>query len=409
MGNLWNKKRMGGIDISNDFHKQLIEGMQYENKQCLILPEHDELLLCLHRLSNMMTGQINIMFCNSFISEAIQLLINSIFLYEDGYFDCAFYSIRQASEVANNMLYFSNVEKGELKKWDNKGYFPMNAKLVEKLEKIDTNYTEVKTVLAEFFKEHDELVKSAHKTIHKQGFDSFYAFRTMHQYSGKFDKKSEMQFFFKLLKSCIGKVIVLFIVVEPLSLVLADEDLSARFNFDPITETVDIEFFQKYLSEDIIEKIKNTSFFKEFSSYFVAKEKMTPAVFDVVRNNFFDFDSLGEIEMQKHLLSLYEQVILEILQTGVKLTNIYPDCTIIGYFTSILSNYRTSEWLSSEYNEYLKSDEIFNLQYHNVFRSIVKIFENNWILEHNEFLSSQEIVNIKTIAQNYTQAYETLL
>lgn len=376
--------------------------MRYENKQCLTLLEHDELLLCLHRLNNMMTGRCDIMFCNSFISEAIQLLINSIFLYEDGNFDCAFYSIRQASEVANNMLYLSNTGKAQLNKWNNKGYFPMNAKLVEQLEKIDANYTEVKTVLSDFFKEYDEYIKSAHKTIHKQGFDSFYSFRKMHQYSGKFNKEAETQFFLKLLKSSIGKVIILFIVVEPLSLILADEDLSARFNFDPITEAVDIQFFQKYLSEDIIEKIKNTSFFKEFSSYFTVKEKMNPAVFDVVRNNAFDIDSLDEIEMQKHLLNSYEQVILEILQTGIKLTNINPDCSILDYFTSIPSNYHTLEWNSSDYDKYRSSEEIFNQPYHNVFRSIVKIFDNNWILEHNEFLTGKEIEDIKVIAKNYT-------
>jgi hypothetical protein len=393
------------LNISNDFVKQFIEGMRFDNKQCLILPEHDDLLLCLHGLSNMMTGQIDIMFCNNFISEAIQLLINSIFLYEEGNFDCAFYSIRQASEVANNMLYLSNAGKVELNKWNNKNYFPMNAKLMEKLEKIDTNYTEVKTVLSDFFKEHNELIKLAHKTIHKQGFDSFYAIRTMYLYSGKFNKENETQFFLKLLKSCIGKIIILFIVVEPLSLVLADEDLSARFNFDPVTEAVDIEFFQKYLSEDIIEKIKNTSFFKEFSSYFAVKEKMTPAVFNVVRINAFDIDLLDEIEKQKYLLSLYEQVILEILQVGTKLSHIHPDCSIFGYSTSIPSNYHKFEWHSSDYNKYLNNNEIFNQPYHNVFRSIIRMFESNWILEHNEFLSSKEIESIKMIAKNYTQAY----
>jgi hypothetical protein len=382
--------------------------MRYINKQCLTLPEHDELLLYLHYLSSMMTGRLDIMFCNSFIREAIQLLINSIYLYEDGNFDCAFYSIRQASEVANNMLYLSS-GKAQLNKWNSKGYFPMNTKIMENLEKIDINYAEVKTVLSDFFIEHDVLIKSAHKTIHKQGFDSFYVFRTMHQYSGKFNKESETQLFLKLLKSSIGKVIVLFIVIEPLSLVLADEDLSARFNFDPITEAVDIEYFQKYLSGDIIEKIKNTSFFKEFSSYFAAKEKMMPAVFDVVRNNAFDINSLDEIEAQKHLLNLYEQVILEILRAGIKLSNIYPDCSMLGYFTSILSKYRSSEWHSSEYDEYRNMHEIFNEPYHNVFRSIVNVFKNNWILEHNELLQSSEIDIIKMIAHNYTQAYEPLL
>jgi hypothetical protein len=397
------------IDISNDFEKQIIEGMRYANKQCLILPDHDELLLYLHYLSNMMTGRLDIMFCNSFIREAIQLLINSIFLYEDGNFDCALYSIRQASEVANNMIYLANEGKAQLTKWNNKGHFPINTKVMEKIEKIDINYTEVKIVLSDFFKEHDELIKSAHKIIHKQGFDSFYALRNSYQHSGEFNQETETQFFLKLLKSCMGKIIILFIVIDPLSLVLADEDLSSRVHFDPITETVDIEFFQKYLSEDIIEKIKNTSFFIEFSSQFAAKEKMKPAVFDVVRNNAFNLDLLGEIEAQKHLLNLHEQIILEIFKAGIKLSYIYPDCSIFGYFTSIPSNYHTSEWNSSEYDNYLKIDEIFNQPYHNVFRSFVKIIEKNWILEHNDFLSKKEIEIIKMIAKNYTQLYETLI
>ncbi|MFA5384267.1 MAG: hypothetical protein WC364_06315 [Eubacteriales bacterium] len=65
----------------------------------------------------------------------------------------------------------------------------------------------------------------------------------------------------------------------------------------------------------------------------------------------------------------------------------------------------TKEWHLSGYNKYLKSDEIFNQQYHNVFRSIVKIFENNWILEHNEFLSSKEIESIRMIVKNHTETY----
>ena len=189
--------------MSTDFEKQIIESMRYKNKQRFILDEHDELLFCLRRLNNMMTGRVDIMFCNTFITEIIQLLINSIFLYEDGNFDCAFYSIRQASEIANNMLFLSKMGKEELNKWNSKGYFPMNTKIIEQLGKIDSDYSEVKTVLSDFFKEHDELIKTSHKIIHKQGFDTFYSFRTMHQYSKKFDKEEEIHFF---LKCCCCRI-----------------------------------------------------------------------------------------------------------------------------------------------------------------------------------------------------------
>jgi hypothetical protein len=383
--------------MSHDFEKKIIESLR---EQCVKLDERDELLFCLHRLRTMTTGRIDIMFCNGFIDESAQLLINSIFLYEDGKFDCAFYSVRQASEIINNMLYLANKGLEELEKWDSKGNFPPNKTIIDQLAKLDANYSEIKTVLADFFEEHEKLIKTSNKIIHKQGFDTFYAFRSSRLNFKKFDKAEETRFFLKLLKSCIGKVIVLFIVVEPLCLVLADEELSARFNFDPMTEAVDVEFFQTYLSSEIIEKIKKTSFFKEYSSWFAANEKMLPSVFDVVRNQFFDIESLDEIETQKHLLGPHDHIILQILQAGVKLSNIYPDaCMFLGYFTSISSNYHATSW---EYNkDDLERKEIFNEAYHNIFRSIVKVLETNWILEHNEVLSDEDVLIIKRIASKY--------
>lgn len=76
-----------------------------------VLPQHDELLDTLHHLDVMTIGRNDRIFCNSFIKEAIRLLINAVFLYEDGYFDCAFYSVRQAAETCNNMLYIANKGK----------------------------------------------------------------------------------------------------------------------------------------------------------------------------------------------------------------------------------------------------------------------------------------------------------
>lgn len=184
----------------------------------------------------MTTGQADRLFCNSFLSEIVQLFINSIFLYEDDYFDCAFYSIRQASEVGNIMLYLANKGKSELNTWNEKGYFPMNKKLVEELSKIDAAYSEIQVAISDFFKEYDELIKKAHKIIHKQGFDTFYGIRESYRLNKKFNREEERDFFLRILKYTIGMEIILFIVVDPISLVLADDDLSSRLNFDFMTE-----------------------------------------------------------------------------------------------------------------------------------------------------------------------------
>jgi len=387
--------------MSSDFDKQIIESMRFENKDSLILEEHDDLLLCLHSLNSMMTGRSDRWFCNRFIQESIQLLINSIFLYEDGNFDCAFYSLRQASELTNNMLYLATRGKETLESWNSKSSFPMNAKILKTLEKIDADYSEVKTVLADFFDEHEALIKASHKTIHKQGFDTFYTFRAIHYGPERFNNKNEeTRCFLKFLKSCIGKALILFIVVEPLSLLLADEDLSAKLYFDPITDPIDADFFQKYLSADILAKIKGTRFFKDFSGYFADNEKMIPPVYDIVRNQFFDLESLDEIETQKHLLGRDAQIILLILQAKIKVCHIHPDCSFFYYFTSISSNRLRKVMVPAEFAACRNRSEIFNESHHNIFRSIVKILDENWILEHNEALSEQDIIIIKAITKD---------
>lgn len=39
-------------------------------------------------------------YANTFIMESVKLAVNAILLFEMGYFDCAYYSLRQSIEVA---------------------------------------------------------------------------------------------------------------------------------------------------------------------------------------------------------------------------------------------------------------------------------------------------------------------
>ncbi len=111
-----------------DLEEIIIENIKNECKKKCELPERRELLLYLHNMM-LITGRLDIMYCNAFLMEATRLLINSIFLYEDGYFDCAFYSVRQASEVFDSMLYLSNKDNSELQKWITIERFPMDSNI----------------------------------------------------------------------------------------------------------------------------------------------------------------------------------------------------------------------------------------------------------------------------------------
>ena len=367
------------------------------------LPERNELLSTLFGIRNIITGRFDLMFCNSFLSEAVQLLINSVFLYEMGYFDCAFYSIRQSSETANNMVYLAT-NKDELEKWKNKERYPTNAQVIKKLKALNNNYREIKNVLSDFFNNHEKMIANTNKIIHKQGYNTFYASRTQQN-----DFKKETKMFSDLLIMNIGIILILYIAIDPFSLILADGDLNLRINFNPITEPVDVEFFHNYLSDDIIERLKRTKFFTELSNQIKNKKKMNPFVYSVIRNRFFSLENLDKIESQKQLLSIEQIIILDILKKKVKISHIFVDCNMLYfYFTSITNNFKRTKWSSEECNNCENSKEILNKPYENIFQSIVNIMGNNWMFEHNSPLSKREIDDLMSIVKDYNKQYEYL-
>lgn len=67
-----------------DFEKQTINNMTQEYRKTTSYPECEKLLLYLHSLF-IITGQVNEMFCNSFVEEAIKLLKNAISYIKMGF------------------------------------------------------------------------------------------------------------------------------------------------------------------------------------------------------------------------------------------------------------------------------------------------------------------------------------
>lgn len=88
------------------------EKLLYEQERNLLvknqLPEHDELLGTLRALIPT-TGNLNEMFCNIFFSESVELIKHAFFLYEDGYFDCAFFDYHETAEYIDKYLKVGDV------------------------------------------------------------------------------------------------------------------------------------------------------------------------------------------------------------------------------------------------------------------------------------------------------------
>ena len=145
----------------SNIEKEIIKNIENDFMNKIDFPEYSQLMLYLHNIFAY-TGQFNIMYCNSFIQESIQLLKNALILYKKGFFDCAFYSIRQSSEVIDNMLFLAKSPQDKLKEWKSKEYFPVDTKIRKQLKQLSEDYNEIKTLLPDFFNHHEELINKIH-------------------------------------------------------------------------------------------------------------------------------------------------------------------------------------------------------------------------------------------------------
>ncbi len=368
------------------------------------LQEHDRLIDIVQLLFPT-TGILQNLFCNNFMSESVEMIKHSVFLYEEGFFDCAFYSLRQSIEILNNMLLCAD-DKERLKRWDSKGWFPFDAKVKEILEKQNAAYSEIKTKIPEFFENTDAYLKQANKYIHKQGFDTFY---TCHWEMIDSNRDKCTALFLKLIRQSIGMVLIMNIALDPLSLVLSDPDVEMHIPFEPMTEPIPVDVFEEILSINILEKIKETEYYKELKKYFLNQEKLNEATYKVVREQFFDVQRLDEIEKQSHLLNIIEKLILHILLAGINASYFYPkDYDVFGYVTSYKAKKHLDSWSSSQYDKYLSNPSRQNIAWNDMYISIFPLFDSYLIIQHNEIFSEDDLSVINVNVDNVNQEYNRL-
>lgn len=381
------------------------EEILFEQDHCLLvkrqLPEHDELLSTLRALIPT-TGNLNEMFCNMFFSESVELLKHAFFLYEDGYFDCAFYSLRQSIENMNNML-LSAVDADKYELWKEKGRFPTDKAVKDLLSRQNDAYNEIKTVIPEFFEQYDELLKKANKYIHKQGFDTFYVSNNISNFT---DQEERTNLFLSFLKYAIGMMLIMNITLDPLSLALSDYEVDSHIPFDPMTEPIPIGIFEKYLSLDIIEKIKTTDHYTALKDYFLNMEELNEATYAVLRYNYFNVEQLDEIEKQITQLDLSQTLMFCILKSNIKATHFYWDYGILGYSTSYKPKVHIKEYRSNQFDDYLQGDIKCNCDWQGMYISVFRALDSYLIVQHNEPLTENQISTLTFLVEVANERYQ---
>lgn len=305
---------------------------------------------------------------NMIITEACQSLANSIRLYELGYFDDAYYSMRSAIELATIMLDVGDNEYekmvNNINLFSNKEYRNFRASTLRYLKENGIEFRDVANKMPNFVNEINNTCIKLNSFVHKTGFDNFYGIRNY--YNENFHKK-QLDDFENNLISSIRIVAIMRLVIDPFPLLLADEEIYYR---SPNIMTYPFnEKLLEVMGEESIAEFKNTDVYKSYEEELMKLEKRNQEVNNIVMADYIDLDNLENIYLQKHLLNHHELKYVDIASCSEKIILIISDNGFSRYSTS--SN--THEILCNHTDINLKdSSENFNIKYDSIYVSILQ-------------------------------------
>lgn len=384
-------------------HLTFEETVTYSREEQHLIPikieNKDEYYSDLWDVVDSQSGRADIIYSNNFFFEAKNLITNAIVLFEKGYFDCAFYSLRQSIEVSLTIAFLAddNDVKNRSQKhreWNNKEYFPVVSKMTKLLNGRKLNYSDIKDKMSIFFEKLDQEMDRMNKYVHKQGYNTFYNHKSA-------EKINELKKdFISSLEMSISAIAIHRLVIDPMPLLLMDEKIYQKSG-GMVTEAFSEVFLNKYLS-NYIGQFKETQMYINYYNYFDSKETMSPSVLDIVKNQFVNREKFEEINSQIHLLTIYDRLAVAHFVLSNKISQIHiGPIGLIWYFSDVKSNHISSGFDSNNLNTVKASNQRINYPFDNVFQSYFRVIDEDIFLEHNVPLDDDEIEILNIIHDQF--------
>ncbi len=369
-------------------------------------PQGDDYISDIELITMSDTGIVDAQIANMTCNESCMMLINAIKLFQMGFFDCAFYSIRQTIELSISGIYLYN-DKRKLRDWDKGAGGFEKGHMAQLLRRDDASFSDVRGKLDSYFNKLRDTERIIDKYVHKQGLATFYTYNGQTPNYHQKHKAQLVRDFEKYLKDCIGAVAIYRLIIDPLPLLLTDQNIAMRAP-DFITAPFGQSFINKYIDEKVIEAYKQTDIFKGYYEELSTYEKQNDAVYDLIHWQLIDRKQFDKYERQAHLLSIHDKLALIIAFVSQKVSNCYLMNGFSWYYTDTKSIKKdNSIALGNSYYENLFTDERnYNLPFDNVFISRCCAFGETHYFEHNEPLAEQEIFLIEQYASELDKKVE---
>ena len=391
-------------------HETIIHSSFYQVEP-IDFPQGENYISDIEFLTMSSNGIIDAQIANMTLNESCMMLINAIKVFQMGFFDCAFYSLRQTIELSISGIFL--MDKDKVTGW-NKGERGFEkGHMTSVLRNSDVTYIDVREKLDFYFEKLRKTEQKIDKYVHKQGFITFY---TYHGHTINYSKNHTNKLkrdFEKYLKECIGAVAIYRLVIDPLPLLLTDEDIEMRTP-DFITEPFGTRFIEKYIPEGVVKAYKHTDIYKAYYDELSKREKQNEAVYDLIHWSFINRNLADNYLSQVHLLSFHDRLALIIVFSTPNVSNCYLMNGASWYHTENDSNRKSSSihYGNDYYQGFFPNEQCYNLPFDNVFISRCFAFGETHYFEHNNPLNEQEINLIEAgtnaLDENYNEMEEKL-
>lgn len=386
--------------MNEDF---FINSRKRENIRRISLSNKNKYYYDLINIDNSWTGRADVWnIANTFILESEQLLINSIELFELGFFDCAYYQLRTAIELSTTIVFLSDMPENErlayTESWKETKHFPMQKDMIKLLSANGNIFSDMKEKMPHFFSKTKQLSFKINKNVHKQGLDHFYVCRN-HPINNNKSQKAFIDNFEYFLKKCIGIVSVMRLAIDPFPVLLMDEEILYRC-FDSLTEPYSLDFIEEYIGEDTINEYKKTKIYVDTYNLFIKNERKNEAVFNIVRFQYIDSTKKEEILNQLHLMDIHEILCALIALFCDKSTKIYCFGGFNIYTTERKSKRNALSWSSKDFDDFEKSEQKINQPYDEAYISVIYFNNEAYFIEHNEELNEIECKQLVSDIEN---------
>lgn len=367
-----------------------------QNIKPIELPNKAKYYSDLINIEHSWSGRMDTNICNTFIMEAEQQLVNAIEMFELGYFDCAYYSLRSAVDISTTMVFLSDMPDEDREKylsaWKATEDFPMQGQMIKQLSRQGNVFADMASKMPDFFASAKALSAELNKYVHKQGLQHFYISRN-HPINQQKPLDGFITLFEAYLQRCIGVVAVMRLAIDPFPILLMDEEILYRC-FDSMTEPYSEEFVEKYIGETIISQYKDTDIYIGTYDSFMNDEKKKESVFSVMKHQYIDSKKMDEIFSQLHLLSKADIICVLMVAASEKVVKVYCYNGLAMYFTDRNTKRTVMSWSGADFKMFAEAEEHINQPYDEAYISTFTFDGEHFHIEHNEKLNVDEVGTI---------------